>query len=176
MITRKGRLRKYCKEFQNIENYEEAVKSTERYELHHRKEIDELDDCTVVRRSRKELLDTGLYWNRPAEELIFLKCSEHKMLHNKGKKYSIETKAKISEANSGKKHSPEARAKISEANRGRKYSLETRAKISSSEYGSKNHQWKGDLATDHSKYMRLRNLMKRKEKILATSSSRLSES
>lgn len=81
MITSEKRLRIYCTNFQEIENYQYAVQSPELYDLHHRKEIDTLEDGTVVLRSRKELIDMGLYWHRPAEELIFLNHSEHTKLH-----------------------------------------------------------------------------------------------
>ena len=67
MIKKRLRdLRRYCLNFQDIENYEEAVASPEQYYLHHRKGIETQDDGTVVRRSRKELKEMNLYYHRPA--------------------------------------------------------------------------------------------------------------
>ncbi len=102
MITPEKRLRKYCKDFKEIENYQEAVTAQEIYHLHHRKEIETLDDGTVVLRSAKELKVLGLYWNRPAEELIFMKHSDHNRMHGYGKKSSVEKRKKISAANKGR--------------------------------------------------------------------------
>lgn len=101
---RLDKLRKYCQNFQDIENYEEAVKSPERYDLHHRKEIETLEDGTVVTRSRQELINMNMYWNRQAEELIFLKRFDHNRLHHKGKILYAETKEKLSAANTGEKN------------------------------------------------------------------------
>ncbi len=86
MIARERSLRTYCTNFKEIENYEEGVQSSEPYDLHHRKEIETLDDSTVVLRSKKELIEMNLYYHRPPEELIFLKRSEHLRMHNEGSK------------------------------------------------------------------------------------------
>lgn len=76
-----------------IENYEEAVNSEERWECHHRLELD--DDGNFVN-SRDDLKRKGLYYHRPPEELIFLTKSYHRKIHN-GKGQSAETKAKLSQ-------------------------------------------------------------------------------
>lgn len=87
-------VKRFCKEFENIENYQEAISSPEKYDCHHRLEETGL--------SRKDLIDKDMYYNRPASELIFLTHRGHASLHNKGKKYrsgaihSIETKEKMS--------------------------------------------------------------------------------
>ena len=68
--------------------------------------------------SREQLKMHDMYYNRPANELIFLTHSEHIRLHNSGKYFSEEHRRKISEANKGKKRAPfseEHRRKISEA-------------------------------------------------------------
>ena len=74
----------YCKDYTQIENYDIAVNSSERYECHHRLETHNSDgERRLVLISRKELIALDMYWDRPPEELIFLTCSEHRNLHNK---------------------------------------------------------------------------------------------
>ena len=133
----------YCiEDVSKIENYNEAINSSEKWICHHKKE-------TELNKSAKDLIKMGLYYHRPANELIFLTKSEHSRLHNKGVNhkgennpmygkhnvswnkgrtnvYSEETKRKMSESHKGKaswnkgKHlSEEAKCKISEANKGK---------------------------------------------------------
>jgi hypothetical protein len=69
----------YCNEdISLIENYNEAINSSEKYDCHHRLEI---QDNKIV--SVQELKEQGLYFNRPASELIFLKHTEHTRMHGK---------------------------------------------------------------------------------------------
>ena len=147
---------KYCKnDISQIENYDKAVADkTQVWHCHHRRE-------TIY--SRSGLIEIGEYYNRPAEELIFLTPNEHHRLHNlgkpawnKGKHLSAETRKKISEANKGKQswnkvkpswikdkhHSEESRKKISESMKGennywfgKHHSEETRKKMSESKKG-----------------------------------------
>lgn len=64
-----------CEDISKIENYDIAVNdSTQRYVCHHRKGTD-------LKLTREELKAAGLYFNRPADELIFLTVSEHARLH-----------------------------------------------------------------------------------------------
>ena len=92
-----------CEDPHLIENYNEAINDkTQTWECHHRLEID-LDKTT------NELKELGLYWNRPASELIFLTSSEHSKLHTIGKNnplygscLSEEHKQKLSEAQKDK--------------------------------------------------------------------------
>lgn len=105
-------LRKYCcEDISLIENYNEAVNDTTQiWDCHHRKEIE-------LNKNRQELIDMGLYYNRPASELIFLTHSEHTSLHTKGHKYHL-----------GKCHSEEFKHERSEAYKGvpkPKYKWET---------------------------------------------------
>src|SRR5574344_153204 len=95
MITSTKNLEKYCKDYQNIQNYEDAVKSPLKYDLHHRCEIFES-------KSIRDLKEENLYYNRPPEELIFLEHRDHMSLHNKGKFVSTDTRKKMSEAQKGK--------------------------------------------------------------------------
>ena len=110
----------YCRDdVSMIENYQEAIESDEMYECHHRLEShDSNGNIRPVFLLKKELVALDMYYNRPADELIFLKQKEHKSLHykntnfinggkktrfkegnnpwNKGKARTIEEKEKIS--------------------------------------------------------------------------------
>ena len=108
MITNIQSLKKYCTDYKNIENYEEAVKSPLKYDLHHRLEISEMQ-------SVKDLIFLHLYYNRPPEELVFLEHREHCKLH--GLNSSDETRQKIS--NAKKNLSAETRQKMSDAHKGK---------------------------------------------------------
>ena len=102
--------KQFCKEPEKIENYGKAKKDNFKgWHCHHRK---------GVGISHKELIALGLYYNRPAEELIFLPASEHDSLHQKGKQKSEETRRKMREAQKGKQVSDETRKKISETLKG----------------------------------------------------------
>ena len=117
MIANIKKLEKYCTDYKNIENYAEAVKSPLKYDLHHRREISES-------KSASDLIAENLYYNRPAEELVFLEHGEHRRLHNAN--LSTETRQKISDAKKGNQntlgrhHSEETRQKISDAKKGDK--------------------------------------------------------
>lgn len=132
----------YCIEYWKIENYENAKNDdTQMWVCHHKREIEE-------NKSKTQLRLEGLYYNRPANELIFLTKSEHAKLHGenklvetkekqsksmigrtspmKGRHQSEETKHKISLASSGanngfygKHHSQETIKKISESKKGK---------------------------------------------------------
>lgn len=143
-----------CEDISHIENYNEAVNSNELYCCHHRLEIQ--DDKIL---SVQELIDMGLYYNRPASELIFMKYSEHSTLHGKNRKpeslkrisekmkgnkngctpCSVEKRIKISLAQKGKKLSDEHRRKLSEAHMGHKLDDEHKLKML---LAHKNRHWK----------------------------------
>ena len=129
MIDKKRAI-KYCKnDISLIENYDRAIADmTQTWDCHHRRE-------TIF--SRKDLIEIGEYYNRPACELIFLTHSEHLRLHHLGKHPSEETRKKMSEKKKGKPtwikgkhHSVETLKKMSEATKGKHHSEETRKKIS----------------------------------------------
>lgn len=129
----------YCKDYQNIENYEAAKKDDfKNWEVHHRLETHNSDgERRLVDITADELKALDMYYNRPADELIFLTIYEHSRLHmkgkpawNKGKKMSEEYCRKRSESQKGKQagekhpmygkhHSEETRKKISEARKGK---------------------------------------------------------
>ena len=131
----KNRAIKYCRDdISLIENYDKAVSdTTQMWHCHHRRE-------TIF--SRKDLIEIGEYYNRPACELIFLTSLEHNRLHNLGKCLSAETRKKMSEVHKGKHHSAEARKKMSESKKGENHpffgkhlSEETRKKIGEAKKG-----------------------------------------
>ena len=133
------RVKHYCKDFTKIENYEKAVSDTNVWDCHHRLE---LDGITTL--SGDELIALGLYYDRPADELIFLSHAEHARIHNigkKGYKHSDEAKAKIAAAMKGNqhtkgyKHSEDTKSKIANALKGKKLSEERKAKISAARKG-----------------------------------------
>lgn len=89
-------VKRFCNEdISLIENYDKAIEDlTQTWDCHHRKEIE-------LKLSGKQLDELGLYFNRPANELIFLTHAEHSILHNKGKNKSNKHKIKISESMKG---------------------------------------------------------------------------
>ena len=126
--AKRGYWKSYCSEpIDKIEHYEEALaENFKGWCMHHRLEIK--SDGTRV--SAKELIDKGLYFGRPAEELVFMRREEHISLHSKDKHLSAETRQKISESLKGKHRSEEHSKKIAEANKGKHRSAETRLKMS----------------------------------------------
>lgn len=124
-----------CEDPSLIENYEQAIADkSQTWHCHHRKETDE-------GLSRSELIKMGLYWKRPACELIFLTQSEHMSLHRKcnqfaennpfyGKHHTEDTKEKLR-----KPRSSETKAKMSAAKKGKHLSVEHRANISAANKG-----------------------------------------
>lgn len=70
----------YCSdEISLIENYHEAIADEERrWEIHHRKECDS-EGRTLF--TMKQLIEMGLYFRRPASELIFVTRSMHWKMH-----------------------------------------------------------------------------------------------
>lgn len=88
----------FCKDdISLIENYYEAKDDKEELWIcHHRDELRILPSGMTSRRSVEELKDNGRYYNCPANELIFLRRSEHARLHATGRVYSEETRAKLS--------------------------------------------------------------------------------
>ena len=117
----------YCKEPEKIENYEKALADNfVGWLCHHRLETHNSDgERRLVDITKKELLALNMYYNRPAEELIFMKESEHKSLHHKGKKLSEETRRKMAESAKGKPKSEEHKKKIGETLKGRQFSAES---------------------------------------------------
>ena len=90
--------KRFCSEdISNIENFEQAATDTsEVWDIHHR-----LEETTP----KNKLIEAGLYFKRPAKELVFLTHQDHLQLHTTfnyyhngmlGRHHSEETKAKLS--------------------------------------------------------------------------------
>ena len=112
------RFERYCKNYENIENYDKALADNFKgWCCHHRLETHNSDgkrrDVDI---SAEELTSIGMYFDRPAYELVFLPSSEHISLHNKGKSLSEETRNKIAEAKQN--ISEETRNKMRTAKKG----------------------------------------------------------
>ena len=115
-------VKKFCKDYTLIENYEEAVNdTTQTWICHHI-----LGEILT----RSQLLDHEFYYDVPPCMLKFVTRAEHNRLHMKGKTLSEATRRKLSEANKGKIFSEATRRKLCEARKGRTFSEETRRKIS----------------------------------------------
>lgn len=106
--------KQFCKNYQDIENYDKAKKDNFKgWDCHHRLETHTSDgERRLVDITVEELQALGMYFDRPPEELIFLPSSEHISLHKKGKTYF-----------KGKRHTEEAKKKISEAQKGENNSM-----------------------------------------------------
>lgn len=62
-----------------IENYQAAIADKEKmWDIHHRRECDE-EGRTLL--TKKQLIEMNLYFNRPADELIFVTRSTHLKIH-----------------------------------------------------------------------------------------------
>ena len=96
MISRN--VKKYCCEDPSlIENYELALKDkANEWDCHHKLEIH-----SDYRNTPDDLIMMGLYYNRPACELIFLRKGNHTSSHNKGVKKSETHKKNLSKARTG---------------------------------------------------------------------------
>ena len=122
------RVKKYCKEdISLIENYDKAINDKEIWDCHHRLEIGEGYTNTV-----DDLKLMNLYFNRPANELIFLSHEDHARLHGtlRHRPCSESAKKKISNANRGKTRTEEQKRKYSETSKGHVVSKSTKDKLS----------------------------------------------
>lgn len=75
----------YCipEQIEQVENYQFAKKDNfDGWCIHHRLETHNSDgEKRLVNLSRDELIALDMYYNRPANELVFLTASEHMKLH-----------------------------------------------------------------------------------------------
>lgn len=148
----------FCKDdITKIQNYEVALADTSQtWHCHHRLETHKYKD-----RSRKEWIERdesipsqelkalGLYYDRPAEELIFMTKSDHSSLHHRGMKVSEETKRKIGQGNKGKVRSEELKKQLSDRLKGRRFTEDHKQKISEANKGKPSHMKGKCLSDDH---------------------------
>lgn len=79
MINDNKDLKRICKRYTEIENYETALNDkTQIWVCHHRREVQ--DGFRIW--TKEELIKVGQYYNREPNELIFMTRSEHITLHN----------------------------------------------------------------------------------------------
>ena len=160
----KHNFEKFCKDYENIENYYKAAADNFKgWECHHRLETHTSDGKRrEVDILAKELKALDMYYDRPSEELIFLPESEHKSLRKVsdstreklraakkgeknpmyGKHLSDESKNKLSEARKGIHFTEEHKNKLSEAKKGHPVSEETKKKIGELKKGNTNTKGK----------------------------------
>lgn len=93
------KLKMYCKAYELIENYNDALKDNfVGWQLHHRMETHTYDGyIRPVFLTVNELKALDMYYGRPPEELIFMRTSDHASLHMKRRKVSDETRKKMSD-------------------------------------------------------------------------------
>ena len=112
---------KYCKDYENIENYEAAKKDNFiGWECHHRR---------GANITQKELISLGQYYNISSDELVFLTTAKHNQLHHIGRHHTEDSKKRISAASKGRRHTEEARKKMSDAAKGKPKTKEHKKKI-----------------------------------------------
>ena len=146
--------RYYCSGIENVENFEKAkADNFIGWECHHRLETHTSDGKRrLVDISHNELKALGMYYNRPADELIFLTISEHRSLHTKGESNPMygkqgywkgktgPNKGKLAGENNpmyGKHHTLLSIQKMSEAKKGKHHSAESKKKMSDAHKGKK---------------------------------------
>lgn len=122
----------YCgDDISRIENYEQAMNDKDfTWDCHHRAEISDDGSTTSV----DELMKNGLYYNRPASELIFLRHDEHARLHSSH--MSEERRESIRKASTGRKN-PNAIAAMRKASIGRVKTAEELRRNSEAHKGNK---------------------------------------
>lgn len=103
-----------CEDISHIENYDLAVADKDHlWEVHHRNEICEANRSRLDKgiTTAKQLIADGMYYNRPACELIFLRHDEHRKLHGSHRHYL--SKEKFSQTMKGHSVSDKTKLKLS---------------------------------------------------------------
>ena len=123
------KVKRYCSDFTQIENYQTAILDKEKiWDCHHRLETHNSDgEKRLVSLSKSELKALDVYYGVSSKDLIFLTSTDHIKLHKTGIHLSDETKRRMSASKKGKpsgikgKHwklSEETRKRISLAQKG----------------------------------------------------------
>ena len=107
------KVKRYCKDYTSIENYEEAVNDPSQIWICHHILGEIL--------SKEQLIDHDFYYDVPPCMLKFVTKAEHNQIHQNGKNRSEETCKKISESRKGMKLSTETLRKMSVAKKGNTY-------------------------------------------------------
>lgn len=118
-----------CEDISNIENYNLAVADDKLWICHHR-----FGENMGLRSS--DLIELGMYYNRPAKELMFVKHSEHCSLHNRGEQNPL-FQSGVNNPMFGKHHSTESNEKNRIAHLGKTLSDEVKKKMSDAHKGKK---------------------------------------
>lgn len=121
-------VRKFCcEDISKIENYDKAIADPERvWHCHHRLEV-----FWWFVSSAEDLKKQGLYYDRPARELIFLTNNDHMKLHQQNR--TTETNKKIAETkrrNGPSEAQREHSRKLGRSQRGKKLSEKTKLRLS----------------------------------------------
>ena len=100
-MINKYNAKRFCSEdIALIENYQDAISDKNKmWDTHHRRECDENGKTLFTKKQLKEM---GLYFNRPASELMFVTRSMHKKLHRE----QMGNCGKIGGKKTGKKYGP----------------------------------------------------------------------
>lgn len=125
---------RFCYELNKVENYELAKSENfVDWSLHHRLETHFSNGDPRPKKCNltvKELKALGMYYNRPADELLFMRKSDHMRLHalasnnfkpqfgnqyKKGYHPSVETRARISETSKAVVHTQDWNKKVGES-------------------------------------------------------------
>lgn len=125
-------VKRYCKEYWKIQNYEEALSSDETYECHH---ILELTINGEFAHNIKDLKRLHMYYNRPYFELIFISSKEHARLHAKSR--SMCTNSLNSKWHTGRKLSEEHKRHIGIKSKGHIVSEDQRRRTALTRKGTK---------------------------------------
>ena len=136
---------KFCKDYTKIENYEEAVNDKSQvWVCHHI-----LGEILTS----EQLKDHDFYYDVPPCMLKFVTRAEHARIHISGKKFSEETRRKISESMKGIVRSEDTRKKMSESLKGRTaWNKGKKLKPITEEHARKMHEaWKGKHHTEESR-------------------------
>lgn len=85
-------LKKYCSgSISEIEGYDEAINSPERYVCHHRMEI----QPDGVRLSKEWMIEHGIYYGVDPCMLVFMKESDHISMHHTGRRNKWTSEARV---------------------------------------------------------------------------------